>query len=185
MRNFLAWLGRHWYRGFRKSSTTNDIIWYMPLFLLSFIVPIHINTALLLLLVFAYIFGTIPILVSWSIPTHSDPEEWLHRQSEWFEAVVPQLSATTGVDWQGHLATRIDALQADGRQIEAVKLYRQEAGVTWDDAYLALDNWSKVSSFGPSAPTRLQLRMKTLTEQLDKPREGATVQPASFCESAV
>src|SRR5262249_36488059 len=122
MRNFLPWLGRHWYRGFRKSSTTNDFIWYILPFV--FCITIPINEWFVFPLLFIYLLGAIPILVSWGIPTHSDPEEWLRRQSEWFETIVLQWADKVGIVWQGHLATRIDLLLADGRRIEAVKLYR-------------------------------------------------------------
>jgi hypothetical protein len=134
------------------------------------------------LLVLFYYFVAVPILISWAIPTATDPEDMLRRQSECFEAHVLQLSEKVGVDWSGHLITRIDKLLADGHQSTAVKLYRQETGVTWDDAHLAVENWSSVVPHGPAAPTRLQLRVATLATEMGKTRQSASPE---LCEAAV
>ena len=185
MRTFLAWLGRHWCRGLRKASTPGPFFWLC--FWLFVFLPLYgyYISELLFWLVLACFLAAMPIMASWCTPAATDPEDMLRRQSEWFEASVLQLSEKVGVDWNEHLISRIDKLLADGHQSAAVKLYRQEAGVTWDEAYLALDNWSKICPFGPSVPTRLQLRVITLAAQLDTSRQMPKEAPVSLCESAV
>jgi hypothetical protein len=131
-------------------------------------------------LVLTYIVFAVPLLLSWT--TVSLNEHSHRRESEWFETTVMQLGENVGIDWTGHLTTRIDKLLAEGHQSQAVKLYRQEAGATWDDAYLALDNWSQLGPLGPSAPTRLQLRVQTLTTQMEK-RLQKTIATGPLCET--
>jgi hypothetical protein len=185
MSSFFTWLCRHWWRGFQKMGAIFMVI-YWPL-LFPFLLASSIDRSFpwdSVWLVLTYIVFAAPLLISWGNPTQADREDSHRRQSEWFEATLLQLGEKAGVDWQGHLTTRIDALLAPGRENEALRLYRQQAGKTWDEAYLALDNWSKTCPHGPSVPTRLQLRVTTLAAQLDKSKtnEGCT---AIICKSAV
>lgn len=174
MSTFLGGLWRHWSRGFRNMAIILQIsylplivpFWFGPIFGTSF--PWNAP----LWFVLTYTLFAVPLLLSWT--TVSLDGDSHRRESKWFETTMLQLGEKAGVDWQGHLATRIDALLADGHRSEAVRLYRQEKEVTWDDAYTALENWSEVHPFGPIAPTRLQLRVTTLREQMEKSEATST-----------
>jgi hypothetical protein len=69
------------------------------------------------------------------------------------ERVVP--------NWSDHFLNRIDRLVRSGENDEAARLYRNETGVTWDEAHLKIETWPD---------SALECKLDAILKQLDDNR---------------
>jgi hypothetical protein len=57
------------------------------------------------------------------------------------EADVDAVAGALGVRWADHVLSKIDALVKEGKSGDAARMYRDEAGVSWDEAHAAVRDW--------------------------------------------
>jgi hypothetical protein len=65
-----------------------------------------------------------------------------HRAlEEWLEQTVDRSAANTGLDWRSSAFSRVRGLLQQGRDAQALTLFRQETGIGEDEAQRIIEDW--------------------------------------------
>ena len=67
--------------------------------------------------------------------------EIYHDQHQWLAPDVDQIADSLAIDWSTTPLPQIEELVKSGRRTDAVKLYREHFGCSYDDAFSAIRFW--------------------------------------------
>jgi hypothetical protein len=162
MKRTLRLLGHTWLRGWRqlwKHIVEIRRVWGIGLVIVWVILtaPIFIEAWLVhrgvflgsipawayLTILGAYYLLLAPVLLAFRVPpTPSETaDQTLRSRLAGVEADLDRVAARLGINWAW--MAEVDALLKAGEQGKAASIYRQEAGITWDEALAAIPTWSK------------------------------------------
>jgi hypothetical protein len=200
-RSFL-YLGRIWLHGLRqvvKRAVEVHRLWGVGLVLVWAVIlaPLgigrwlshddvldvnHLPLWVSYVLLAGYYLAVAPVLLAFNVPpTAAESAESnlvapLRVRLDALEAELDRVAAKIGINWGDHWMAQVEALRQAGDLEKAGKVYRELAGVTWDQAHDAIRDWGK------NAPER---KVRAILLSLNQPRAvgaGADFAQVRSCE---
>jgi hypothetical protein len=136
---------QHWRRGFVRLGSLYYrfvvilLLWSLArsAFSLADTLPTPVTVGIDVAVVLALLL-VLPPLASALLPV---PEDGAAGQGERLRPLVDDLAVRVGLDWGQHWMSRLDGLVSAGKSGEAARAYRDQLGVSWDEAHEAVDDW--------------------------------------------